>query len=92
MICSRCEATVQFGRGEFHMLDVFVVADTSPPVFLEEDISIDPEREIEILLNQLRAFSAELSSAKLNTRRGFLLCNACYTVWSDDPFGDRRKT
>ena len=57
--CSRCEAVVRPGRGEFYLVDVRAAADPSPPVFTGADFAIDAEREIEDLLRRLRGLSAE---------------------------------
>ncbi len=88
--CSRCGRPVGLGRGEGYLVDIRAVADPTPPVFTGDDLSADATREIQRLLVRLRGMSPRRVADQVYRRRLFCLCNACYALWSADPFGVSR--
>ena len=46
LVCERCRRTLKRGRGDFYVVRLDAVCDPSPPVFSEEDLSKDLDREI----------------------------------------------
>jgi hypothetical protein len=85
--CSRCGVAVAAGRGEYYLVDIRAVADPSPPVFTDDDLSQDAERAIAELLSRIRALTERQLLDEIYRRKLFCLCNACYASWIEDPVG-----
>jgi hypothetical protein len=64
---------------------VIAVADPYPPVFTEEDLSMDVGAEIRRLIKQLSGVDAQEARDQVYRRVVFHLCAACYKGWIEDP-------
>jgi hypothetical protein len=85
--CRRCGRELHPGRGELYVVSVLAVADPYPPVFTEEDLTLDVGAEIRRLVRQLSGLDAEQARDQVYRRRAFHLCNPCYERWIEDPTG-----
>lgn len=85
--CARCGVGLRAGRGEWHVVEVRVVADPSPPTFDVEDLEADTEVAIDELLTRLRGLTDRQLREQVYARRLHVLCARCQTRWLADPFG-----
>jgi hypothetical protein len=87
LACSRCGVAVGLGRSECYLVEIRAVADPFPPVFNDDDLSRDAEKEIGRLLARLRKLTERQLMNQVYRRKLFCLCNACYAGWIENPMG-----
>jgi hypothetical protein len=85
--CARCGVEVRRGRDESYLVEIRAVADPSPPIFSEEDLSRDTETAIAELLGRIRNLTERQLIDQVYQRRLSCLCGHCYRLWVADPFG-----
>jgi len=85
--CRRCRRELSPGHGDFYAVSVLAVADPAPPVFTEDDLSLDVENEIQRLLAQLRTLDEKQAQDQVYRRVVFHLCEGCYFNWIANPTG-----
>ena len=83
--CARCSMPLTAGRGDFYMVSIVAVADPSPPVFLEEDLTRDVAREIRRLVKRMSGMEEQEAMDQVYTRKVLTLCLPCYHDWIEDP-------
>jgi hypothetical protein len=82
--CRRCGRGLIPGRGELYVVSILAVADPYPPVFTEEDLSLDVGAEIRRLIKQLSSVDAEGARDQVYRRLAFHLCTTCYESWIEN--------
>ena len=85
IICDRCAAELEPGRGELYVVRIEAVADPTPPNLTKDDLSRDTAGEIERLLDSMRGLSSQEALDQVYRRLTLHLCNACYQKWIEDP-------
>ena len=85
--CRRCGRELHPGHGDFYVVSILAVADPAPPVFTEDDLARDTEREIQRLLKQMRSLDAQQAQDQVYRRVLFHMCDACYHDWISNPTG-----
>lgn len=88
-LCHRCLAELTPGRSELYVVRIEAVADPSPPVITDEDLSRDLDAEINRLVNSLKHISPQEAMDQVYRRVTIVLCNACYQEWIENPAGCR---
>jgi hypothetical protein len=83
--CARCSTPLTAGRGDFYMVSIVAVADPSPPVFLEEDLTRDVAREIRRLVKRMEGMEEQEAIDQVYTRKALALCLPCYHTWIENP-------
>ena len=85
--CRRCGRELHPGKGDLYVISVLAIADPSPPVFTEEDLTEDIGAEILRLTAQLNRIDAEQVQDQVYRRLVLHLCSSCYQKWIQDPTG-----
>jgi hypothetical protein len=87
LACRRCGRELHPGRGDFYVVSIVAVADPAPPVFTQDDLTRDTEREIQRLLEQMRDLDAQQAQDQIFRRLFLHLCEGCYHEWIANPTG-----
>lgn len=87
LACRRCGRDLHPGRGDNYVVSILAVADPSPPVFTEADLSLDVEQEIQRLLAHMQDLDSQQAQVQVYRRLVFHLCESCYGDWIQDPTG-----
>jgi len=87
LICRRCAAVLEPGKGDFYVINIEALADPTPPTITQEDLERDIAGEIERLLEAMRDLSEQEALDQVYRRMAFFLCGACYRQWIEDPTG-----
>jgi hypothetical protein len=85
--CRRCGRELHPGRGDLYVVSILAVADPSPPIFTEDDLSDDIGAEILRLTAQMSRLDAEQAQDQVYRRLVLHLCSSCYQQWIEDPTG-----
>jgi hypothetical protein len=83
--CARCAKPLASGRGDFYLVSIVAVADPSPPIFLEEDLTRDVAREIRRLIKRMKGLDEQQAIDQVYTRKVLALCLPCYHDWIENP-------
>jgi hypothetical protein len=83
--CARCSTPLTAGRGDFYVVSIIAVADPSPPVFLEEDLTRDVAREIRRLVRRMGSMDEQEAMDQVYRRKVLALCLPCYHEWIENP-------
>jgi len=87
LTCRRCGRDLNPGQGDHYVVSILAVADPSPPVFTEADLSLDVEQEIQRLVAQIKNLDAQQAQDQVYRRMVFHLCESCYFDWIANPTG-----
>ena len=87
LFCDRCSRQLLPGKGDFYVVRIEAVADPSPPVFDEEDLTRDPQQEIDRLIEQTKDLSPQELLDQVYRRVTIYLCLQCYSDWIERPAG-----
>ena len=87
LLCDRCLAELTPGKGNFYVVRIEAVADPTPPVFSDEDLSKETRREIDQLIAQLQEYSEQELIDQVYRRVNLALCSSCYAKWIENPTG-----
>jgi hypothetical protein len=87
LLCHRCAAELEPGKGEFYVVRIEAFADPTPPTITEEDLKRDIVGEIERLIEAMRDLSEQEALDQVYRRMTVYLCNACYRQWIESPTG-----
>jgi hypothetical protein len=87
LICDRCSAGLQPGRGDHYVVAILAVADPAPPIFTEEDFDRDVRRELDRLIKRLDDVGGQEALDQVYRRKQLYLCVKCYERWIEDPTG-----
>jgi hypothetical protein len=85
--CRRCRRKLVPGRGDCYAVSIIAIADPAPPVFTDQELSLDVEHEIQQLLAQLRTLDEKQAQDQVYRRVVFYLCAGCYFKWIANPTG-----
>lgn len=69
------------------MVHIEAIADPSPPIIDQEDLSADPQEEIVRLVEEMKDLSQQELMDQVYRRVTLYLCLACYTRWIENPTG-----
>jgi hypothetical protein len=87
IICDKCSAEFERGRGDFYVVRIEAFADPSPPNLSEEDLQRDSRREIRRLIEEMSGVSEQEALDQVHRRVTLYLCNGCYREWIEKPTG-----
>ena len=88
LFCHRCGAILTPGQGDFYVARIEAFADPTPPnVSREQFDAIDPSKEIDRLIEQLRDVSEQELMDQVYRRLTIHLCGPCYRKWIENPAG-----
>lgn len=87
LLCHRCGAELQPGKGHFYVIRIEAFADPTPPVLSPEDLERDFESEIDRLLRELSSLSDQEAMDQVYRKLTVCLCTACYREWIENPVG-----
>jgi hypothetical protein len=87
LFCDRCSTELVPGKGNFYVVHNEAIADPSPPVIDEEDLSPDPRREIARLIEEMKDQSPQELMDQVYRRLTIYLCLSCYAKWIENPTG-----
>ena len=87
LFCDRCVKELTPGKGDFYLVLIEAVADPTPPVFEEQDLSRDLRGEFNRLVGQLEDLSERESMDQIHRRVTIYLCGPCYREWIENPAG-----
>jgi len=85
LVCLRCGRAVRRGEGEFYVVRVEAFADPSPPGDLGEASSAAQAADIEALIASMSDLSERELMDQVYRKMTFILCNACYVEWIENP-------
>jgi hypothetical protein len=88
LFCDRCGKALRPGSGDYFRVAIEAVADPSPPIVSEEPEPADLRRDIETMLSQIEALSAQEAMDQVYRRVTLYLCIRCYQPWIENPLGD----
>jgi hypothetical protein len=89
LVCHRCATVLKPGQGNFYVVRIEAVADPSPPDWASDKDDVNPAREWERLLDQIRDMSERELLDQVYRRMVIHLCISCYRDWIDDPVSKR---
>jgi len=84
VICARCATELTPGVSDFYKVDIQSVADPSPPILPDWDLT-RVRREMARTLDELRDVSAQEAMDQVCRRLTIHLCFRCYRTWIEDP-------
>ena len=88
ILCHRCGAMLQPGRGDFYVVRIEAFADPTPPDLISDELAdIDPSEEIDRLLEVMRDMSELELMDQVFRRMTIHLCRRCYLTWIENPAG-----
>jgi hypothetical protein len=87
LVCHRCGAELEPGRGSFYLVRIEAMADPGPPQITAEEMETDIPSEIERLIDELRDCSARELADQVLRRLTLHLCRGCYEIWIERPTG-----
>ena len=87
LICLRCGAELEPGKGNFYVVRIEAFADPTPPRITAQDLAEDINAEIERLIEQMRDVSEHDLMDQVCRRLTLHLCGRCYHQWIDNPTG-----
>ena len=87
LLCNRCLVELTPGKGDFYVIRIEAVADPTPPVISEEDLSRDARGEIDRLIAQMQHLSEQELLDQVYRRVTLSLCGSCYAEWIENPTG-----
>ncbi len=87
LFCARCSVELCPGTGTFYQVRIEAVADPTPPLVTEEDLTTDVRQQIEQLLAQMADLSPQEAMDQVYRRLILHLCLPCYRQWIEDPAG-----
>lgn len=87
LFCDRCSTELVPGKGHFYVVHIEAIADPSPPIIDQEDLSADPQEEIVRLVEEMKDLSQQELMDQVYRRVTLYLCLACYTRWIENPTG-----
>jgi energy-coupling factor transporter ATP-binding protein EcfA2 len=87
LLCARCLAELEPGRGNFYVIHIHAVADPFPPILTAEDLARDVGKEIDRLISSMRDLSEQELMEQVHRRLTINLCGRCYRRWIDNPAG-----
>ncbi|MFG0330880.1 MAG: hypothetical protein ACF8PN_13400 [Phycisphaerales bacterium] len=85
LLCHRCGAELQPGRGNFYVVRIEAFADPSPPTIDGSESSEEIAMEIDAILAGLADESESSLMDQIHRRLTLHLCSPCYRVWIEDP-------
>ncbi len=85
LLCHRCGAELEPGKGEFYVVRIEAFADPTPPNITAEDLRRDIPAEIERLLASMRDLSEQEAMDQVYRKLTLYLCTACYRRWIEHP-------
>ena len=85
IFCSRCVCELTPGRGNLYVVYIEAVADPTPPVFTDKDLSRNTTAELNQLVQQMRDLSPREGMDQVRRRVTIHLCSACYVEWIENP-------
>jgi hypothetical protein len=88
LFCHRCGAILTPGEGDFYVVRIEAMADpTGPNISAEELARMDPAKEIDRLIDQMRDIPEQELMDMVYRRLTIHLCGPCYRKWIEDPAG-----
>jgi hypothetical protein len=87
LMCHRCGAELEPGKGDFYVVKIEAFADPTPPDFSEEDLYRDAKAEIGRLIEQMEGLTEQEAMDQVYRRVFLHLCGRCYRQWIEDPTG-----
>ena len=87
LFCDRCLVELTPGKGDFYVIRIEAVADPSPPILSDEDLSKDTRREIDRLIAQMQGLSEQELIDQVYRCVTLSLCSSCYAEWIENPTG-----
>ena len=88
LLCHRCGAMLQPGRGDFYVVRIEAFADPTPPDLISDELAdIDPSEEIDRLLEVMRDMSERELMDQVYRRMTIHICRRCYLTWIENPSG-----
>jgi hypothetical protein len=85
LLCERCGAELEPGKGEFYVVRIEAFADPTPPSISTEDLRRDIAAEIERLLESMRDLTEQEAMDQVYRKMVLYLCTACYQRWIEHP-------
>jgi hypothetical protein len=87
LLCHRCGAVLEPGKGNFYIVRIESLADPAPPHITAQDLATDIPAQIDELLAQLHDASERELCDQVYRRVTLHLCRACYEPWIENPAG-----
>jgi hypothetical protein len=87
LFCDRCSAELIPGKGNFYVVKIEAMADPSPPIIDEEELSRDLRKDIQQLVEELSDLSQQELLDQVYRRVTIFLCLGCYARWIENPTG-----
>ena len=87
LLCHRCGADLEPGRGSFYVVRIEAFADPSPPEISAQDLAGDIAAEIDRLIDETRHLSEADLMDQVHRRLTVHLCRPCYARWIENPTG-----
>ena len=87
LICHRCGAELETGRGRFYVVRIEAFADPTPPDITAEDLARNIRSEIDRLMQEMSRLSDQELMDQVYRKLTIFLCNSCYNQWIENPTG-----
>ena len=87
LLCARCLKTLTPGAGNFFQIEIYAVADPTPPEITESPSLETIRQEIQLQLKQLEDLSPQEAMDQVHRRVTMHLCNLCFPDWIEHPAG-----
>ena len=87
LFCHRCSCHLKPGRGDFYIVRMEAFADPSPPNLSLDELDQDFDKEIELLLEEMKDMTPQQLKDQVYRRLTIHLCGKCYSRWIEDPAG-----
>ena len=87
LICHRCAAELEPGKGDFYVVRIEAFADPTPPEITQQDLEADLTVEIDRLIEQMREMGEQDLADQVHRYLTIHLCGGCYAQLIEDPTG-----